>query len=36
MEPSFLGVPFFYWWQTAWIPLSALCILAVYLFEERR
>jgi hypothetical protein len=34
--PSLLGIPFFYWWQIAGIFLTALCILPVYLFEERR
>lgn len=36
IEPSLLGVPFFYWFQASWILLGALCILPVYLFEERR
>ena len=36
VEPTLLGIPFFYWWQTLWIPLSALCIFAVYLVEQRR
>lgn len=29
-EPALAGVPFFYWYQLAWIPLSALCTFAVY------
>jgi hypothetical protein len=36
IEPRFLGIPFFYWWQTLWILLTMLCMLPVYLFEERR
>jgi len=36
VDPTLLGIPFFYWWQTAWILGAALCILPVYLFEERR
>jgi hypothetical protein len=36
IDPTLLGIPFFYWWQTLWIPLSALCIFAVYRFEQRR
>ena len=36
IEPSLLGIPFFYWCQMLWIFLAALCILPVYLYEERR
>ena len=36
IEPTLLGVPFFYWFQMSWILLGALCILPVYLSEERR
>ncbi|HWC62282.1 MAG TPA: DUF3311 domain-containing protein, partial [Rhizomicrobium sp.] len=36
LDPRFLGIPFFYWWQSLWILLAALCILPVYLYEERR
>jgi hypothetical protein len=36
IDPTLFGIPFFYWWQTMWIALAALCILPVYLFEERR
>jgi Protein of unknown function (DUF3311) len=35
-EPSLLGVPFFYWWQIFGIFLTAICIVPVYLLEERR
>lgn len=34
--PVLLGIPFFYWYQMAWIFLGSLCILPVYLFEQRR
>jgi hypothetical protein len=34
--PELLGIPFFYWYQMLWILLGSLCILPVYLFEERR
>lgn len=34
--PELLGIPFFYWYQMAWILLGSLCILPVYLVEERR
>ena len=36
IEPTLLGIPFFYWWQTLWIVLAALCILPAYLNEVRR
>lgn len=29
-EPLLLGVPFFYWYQLAWVPLSVVCLLVVY------
>lgn len=35
IEPTLFGFPFFFWAQLALIPLSALCILAVYLGERR-
>lgn len=30
-EPRLAGVPFFYWYLLAWVPLSALCSAWVYL-----
>jgi len=36
VDPTLLGIPFFYWWQMAWILGASLSILPVYLFEERR
>jgi hypothetical protein len=36
LEPSLLGIPFFYLWQIAGIFLTALCILPVYLHQEGR
>ena len=36
VTPTLLGIPFFYWWQTLWIVLAALCILPAYLNEVRR
>jgi len=29
--PTLLGVPFFYWYLMAWVPLSAVCSGVVYL-----
>lgn len=28
--PEFLGFPFFYWYQLAWVPLASLLIYLVY------
>jgi hypothetical protein len=36
IDPTLFGIPFFYWWQMAWILLAALCILPAYLFEQTR
>ena len=35
-DPELIGIPFFYWYQMAWIPLSVLCTLAVYRATRRR
>lgn len=29
-SPSLLGLPFFYWYQFLWVPLTALLIGCVY------
>jgi hypothetical protein len=29
-DPRLIGIPFFYWYQMAWIPLSVLCTVLVY------
>jgi hypothetical protein len=29
-DPHLIGIPFFYWYQMLWIPLSVLCTVAVY------
>ncbi len=29
-SPSLLGVPFFYWYQLAWIPITSLVIYIVF------
>ncbi|HUO92349.1 MAG TPA: DUF3311 domain-containing protein [Rhizomicrobium sp.] len=36
LEPTLFGIPFFYWYQVAWIPLGALLLYPIYRFEERR
>ena len=30
IEPALDGVPFFYWYQLAWVPISALVTWIVY------
>ena len=30
VEPTFIGIPFFYWYQLAWVPVTALLIWLVY------
>ena len=34
-HPVFLGFPFFYWYQLAWIPLSSLVIWVAYKAQPR-
>jgi hypothetical protein len=29
-DPEILGFPFFYWYQLAWVPLTALLTFIVY------
>ena len=31
LEPSWFDIPFFYWYQLLWIPLSAVVIAIVYI-----
>lgn len=33
--PQIAGIPFFYWYQLLWIPLSAAVLGVVYLAERR-
>lgn len=33
--PELFGFPFFYWYQIAWIVISALIVFAVYLRTAR-
>ncbi len=35
IEPEWGGIPFYYWYQLLWIPLSAALTLIVY-FATRR
>ena len=40
IEPALFGLPFFYWFQLAWVPVTVACVLTVYLMtrgaSERR
>jgi Protein of unknown function (DUF3311) len=29
-RPSFVGFPFFYWYQLLWVPLTSLILYVVY------
>jgi hypothetical protein len=35
LEPELGGIPFFYWYQLAWILVGAVIALVVYLLEGR-
>ena len=35
-DPELIGIPFFYWYQMLWIPLSVLCTLIVYRATRRK
>jgi hypothetical protein len=35
VEPSLAGIPFFYWYQMAWILLGVAVMLPVYFYDER-
>ena len=35
-EPEIAGIPFFYWYQLAWIVLGAAILLPAYLADSRR
>lgn len=30
VKPSFLGFPFFYWYQLLWVPITSLILFIVY------
>ena len=36
VDPELAGIPFFYWYQMAWIFLGSAVIVPVYLHEQRR
>jgi hypothetical protein len=34
IEPSLMGVPFFYWYQLAWVAVSAVITVIIYLATD--
>jgi Protein of unknown function (DUF3311) len=36
VDPAFFGIPFFYWYQLAWVPISAVLTAIVYVKTTRR
>jgi Protein of unknown function (DUF3311) len=36
VKPSLFGIPFFYWYQLAVIPIGVLCTVLVYRATTRR
>ncbi|MFD7288006.1 DUF3311 domain-containing protein [Streptomyces sp. NPDC057539] len=35
LEPTFIGIPFFYWYQMLWVPVSAVLTMAAYQLWKR-
>ncbi|MBC3841505.1 DUF3311 domain-containing protein [Streptacidiphilus sp. 4-A2] len=35
LTPSFIGIPFFYWYQLLWVIISAVCTGTAYLLIRR-
>jgi hypothetical protein len=35
IEPSWIGVPFFYWYQLLWVFISAIITAVIYLATEK-
>jgi hypothetical protein len=33
-EPRVLGLPFFYWYQFAWVPVGVICVGLVYVMTR--
>lgn len=34
VEPLLFGIPFYYWYQLAWVPLSSVIIWVVFHFTH--
>ncbi|WP_202239088.1 DUF3311 domain-containing protein [Actinacidiphila reveromycinica] len=35
LTPTFIGMPFFYWYQLAWVPVSAALTYTAYVLVRR-
>jgi Protein of unknown function (DUF3311) len=35
LEPALGGIPFFYWYQFAWVLIAACIVMSVYVIETR-
>jgi hypothetical protein len=35
LTPRFIGIPFFYWYQMAWVPAAALLTYTAYVLVRR-
>ena len=35
IEPNLAGIPFFYWYQIVWIPITVVLTLIVYRLDRR-
>jgi len=35
LTPRFIGIPFFYWYQIAWVPITATLTFIAYVLVRR-
>ncbi|MFI0900088.1 DUF3311 domain-containing protein [Streptomyces sp. NPDC020983] len=35
LTPAFIGIPFFYWYQMAWVPVAAALTSTAYVLVRR-
>ncbi|NUS18172.1 MAG: DUF3311 domain-containing protein [Streptomyces sp.] len=35
LTPAFIGIPFFYWYQMAWVPVAAALTYTAYVLVRR-
>jgi hypothetical protein len=35
LTPTFIGIPFFYWYQLAWVPVAAALTFTAYVLVRR-
>lgn len=36
VDPRLFGLPFFYWYQLAWVPIGVICVAVVYVMTRDR